>query len=476
MKSIKTKTIVQSSLKPMVVAIAMAAALPAHAVRFDIGEVEGQFDSSISIGSSWATASPDKDFIWANSGGNANAANTDDNRLNFDKGDAFSTIFKGIHDLSLQYGSTGVFLRGKYWYDFELKDGHQDLYDISDDNRKTAAKGSGVQLLDAFLYHNYSIGDMPGSVRIGKQVVSWGESTFIQNGINSINPIDVAAFRRPGAEIKEGLIPVNMLYLSQSLTDNLGMEAFYQLEWDQTVIDNCGTFFSPSDTLADGCYQVGVGGSQNGANGDPTFVYVPRAGDVDAKDEGQFGVSFRYYAEQLHQTEFGLYFMNIHSRLPTYNTISGGGQTVIGAEPNSQTGQVDVALLGNYFLAYPEDIRIYGMSFQTNLGGTALSGEVSYRPNQPVQISSNDLTGAALGNSATPLTTSGHVPGAVLGVPIPAGTVIQGYKRLPVTQAQVTAIRIFDNVWGARSMTVIGEVGYNHVSGIKKGRVYGFNG
>ena len=95
MKSIKTKTIVQSSLKPMVVAIAMAAALPAHAVRFDIGEVEGQFDSSISIGSSWATASPDKDFIWANSGGNANAANTDDNRLNFDKGDAFSTIFKG---------------------------------------------------------------------------------------------------------------------------------------------------------------------------------------------------------------------------------------------------------------------------------------------------------------------------------------------------------------------------------------------
>ena len=262
MKSIKTKTIVQSSLKPMVVAIAMAAALPAHAVRFDIGELEGQFDSSISIGSSWATASPDKDFIWANSGGNANAANTDDNRLNFDKGDAFSTIFKGIHDLSLQYGSTGFFLRGKYWYDFELKDGHQDLYDISDDNRKTAAKGSGVQLLDAFLYHNYSIGDMPGSVRIGKQVVSWGESTFIQNGINSINPIDVAAFRRPGAEIKEGLIPVNMLYLSQSLTDNLGMEAFYQLEWDQTVIDNCGTFFSPSDTLADGCYQVGVGGSQ----------------------------------------------------------------------------------------------------------------------------------------------------------------------------------------------------------------------
>ncbi len=105
----------------------------------------------------------------------------------------------------------------KYWYDFELKDEHRLLYDIDDHNRKEGAKSSGAQLLDAFLYHNYSIGDLPGSVRVGKQVVSWGESTFIQNSINSINPMDVAAFRRPGAEIKEGLIPVNMLYLSQGL-------------------------------------------------------------------------------------------------------------------------------------------------------------------------------------------------------------------------------------------------------------------
>lgn len=454
MTSTKTKKMLQCSLKPMVVAVAMASALPAHAVRFDIGDVEGQFDSSISIGSSWATASPDKDFIGAPNGGNANASNTDDHRLNFDKGDAFSTIFKGIHDLSLQYGNTGVFLRGKYWYDFELKDGHQGLYDISDDNRKTAAKASGVQLLDAFLYHNYNIGDLPGSVRVGKQVVSWGESTFIQNGINSINPIDVAAFRRPGAEIKEGLIPVNMLYLSQSLTDNLGMEAFYQLEWDQTVLDNCGTFFSMTDTVADGCNYVAVStGSQNGANGSP-FIHVSRAPDRDAKDTGQFGVSFRYYAEQLHQTEFGVYAMNIHSRNPTYNTTTNG---VPSADPANDipVSQVPGANAGaSYFIAYPEDIRLYGVSFQTNLGGTAVSGEVSYRPNQPMQISSNDLTAA------------------VLGVPNPATAYIdangdlQGYKRLPITQAQVTAIKIFDNILGARSMTLIGEVGYNHIGGL----------
>ncbi len=107
-----------------------------------------------------------------------------------------------------------------------------------------------AQILDAFVYHNYSIADQPGTVRLGKQVVSWGESTFIGNCINSINPIDVSAFRRPGAEIKEGLIPVNMLYVvPEPDRQPVRPKAFYQLEWDQTVADNCGTFFSSRTSL-----------------------------------------------------------------------------------------------------------------------------------------------------------------------------------------------------------------------------------
>ena len=451
MTNTTTRKVLRNTLKPLVVAVAMASAMPAHAVRFDLGEVQGQFDSQMSIGASWGTSNIDDDLVAANNGGNANALNSDDNRLNFDKGETFSKIFKGIHDLSLQYGDTGVFLRGKYWYDFELKDEHRNLYDISDDNRKVGAQSSGVQLLDAFVYHSFSIGDKPGSIRAGKQVVSWGESTFIQNGINSINPIDVAAFRRPGAEVKEGLIPVNMLYLSQSLTDNLGIEMFYQLEWDQTVLDNCGTFFSFTDTVADGCNYVGVGGSQNGKDGSPIFAYVPRAADRDARDDGQFGVSLRYFAENLNQTEFGFYAMNYHSRNPIYST-STNGVAYPAAVPVSQLPGVNAG--GSYFIEYPEDIRMYGVSFQTSLGTTAVSGEISYRPNQPLQISSNDLTAAVLGAS-NPATAR-----------IEANGDLHGYKRLPVTQAQVTVLNFIDNVLGAERLTLIGEVGYNHISGI----------
>src|SRR5690606_14390499 len=187
-----TKTTRPGIFQPHILALAVAlgTAAPAHAVTFNIGEIEGQLDSSISIGASWSTAKPDKDLIGSANGGTGFTQTGDDGRLNFKRGETFSKIFKGIHDLELKYGDTGVFVRGKYWYDFELKDEHRLFKDIDDSNRKTAAQASGAEILDAFVYHNYSIGEMPGSVRVGKQVVSWGESTFIGNSINSINPID----------------------------------------------------------------------------------------------------------------------------------------------------------------------------------------------------------------------------------------------------------------------------------------------
>lgn len=130
-----------------------------EAATFSIGEIEGRFDSTLSIGASWAMDSPDRSLIGTRNGGTASTQTYDDGRLNFKKGDTFSKIFKGVHDLELKYGDTGVFVRGKYWYDFELKDENLPLYSIDDSHRDNAAKSSGVQLLDAFVYHNYSIRD-----------------------------------------------------------------------------------------------------------------------------------------------------------------------------------------------------------------------------------------------------------------------------------------------------------------------------
>ncbi|WP_296221766.1 DUF1302 domain-containing protein [Pseudomonas sp. UBA2684] len=451
-----TKSFWRLAKLPLAVSLASTLAAPAFGVTFNIGEIEGQFDSSLSVGASWSVRGADPSLVGSRNGGEASSQTGDDGRLNFKKGETFSKIFKGIHDLELKYGDTGVFVRGKYWYDFELKDESRLLYDIDDSNRKTAAQSSGVQLLDAFIYHNYTIGDLPGSVRAGKQVVSWGESTFIQNSINSINPVDVAAFRRPGAEIKEGLIPVNMLYVSQSLTQDVSAEFFYQLEWDQTVLDNCGTFFA-SDVAADGCTdRLAFAGSDFNPTGAAGYRYVGRAGDRDARDSGQFGVALRWFSEALNNTEFGLYAMNYHSRTPSASFINASG--VQGSSANPVTGR-DTS---SYFLEYPEDIRLYGLSFATNLGPTALAGEISHRPNMPISLNSTDLTLAAVvpvPSLGSPIFSSGH---ATAG----AGDEISGYVRKPFTQMQVTATQFFDQVMGASRLTLVGEVGYNHISNL----------
>ncbi|HZJ94655.1 MAG TPA: DUF1302 domain-containing protein [Thiopseudomonas sp.] len=513
---------------PVAIGLASLLAAPASAITFDLGEVQGSFDSSLSVGASWSTAKRDKRFIGNANGGTGFTQTGDDGRLNFQRGKTFSQIFKGLHDLELRYKDSGVFLRGKYWYDTELQDGNRPHKDISNKGRKEGAKTRGAELLDAFVYHNYSILDQPGTVRLGKQVVSWGESTFIMNSINSINPIDVSAFRRPGAELKEGLIPVNMFFVSQNLTDQLSMEAFYQLSWKQTVVDNCGTFFSSADVAADGCndnYHILNGDLTNGllagidqmaAAGVPWApsmeslginytkegLMIPRGRDNKAGDSGQWGTAFRWLGDN---TEYGAYFMNYHSRTPFLSMQNtqmdmamldklGAASNAVGNILGPQAAPLGAAAVlvgnGNYFMDYPEDIRLYGLSFSTTLPtGTAWQGEISYRPNMPVQINTQDMTlklatgiggsvGAAqaYGDAARAAAAAGNLQqaGALQALAqqnlaqglAQGGKFHRGYDRKEVTQIQTTFTHFFDQVLGASRATVVGEVGWTHVGGL----------
>lgn len=492
---------------PLAISLAGLLATPAMAINFNIGEVEGSFDSSLSVGVSWSVAERDKDFIGNANGGTGYTQTGDDGRLHFKKGDVFSKIFKGVHDLELRYKDSGMFVRGKYWYDFELQDHkfyhpNPEKRKVRNNGRKEGAKNRGAEILDAFLFHNYFIGDQPGTVRLGKQVVSWGESTFIMNGINTINPIDVAAFRRPGAELKEGLIPVNMFYVSQSLTDRLSAEAFYQIEWEETVVDNCGTFFSSADVVANGCnnnYQIldatytnllasnlptvkgllaGMGpqgqpmlSAINGIGYTVEGMTVPRGKNNYAKNSGQWGLSLRWLGDN---TEYGAYFMNYHSRMP-FLSMQNADRATLGAinqligsaqgfpaplQPLVPTLALATAVAnGRYFIDYPENIRLYGLSFSTSLPtGTAWQGEISYRPNAPVQINTQQMT-LALGAMVNPNAPSwqSKTPGAIQ----------KGYKRKEITQIQSTFTHFFDRVLGAERATLIGEIGYVHVGGLE---------
>ena len=458
--------------------IANLMALPAMAGEFELGAFEGSFSSQISLGASWRMSERDPLLVTpanAPGFGTASTGTADDGDLNYDDGDIYSLILKGVHDLELRNGDFGVFLRAKYWYDQELENGKvphgnsSNLYTpnvkLDDSGFDDLAKASGIELLDAFIYNTFYLGEneAPLDVRLGRQVASWGESTFIQNGINSINPVDVSAFRRPGAEIKEGLLPVSMITFAAGVTDALSIEAFYQLEWEKTVIDGCGTYFSTADVAATGCNVVTLRATPpfsdqvNMANG----LFITRLADIEPDDSGQYGVAFRYFAEKLAGSEFGVYYMNYHSRIPYLGGFASANSLIDPSLPVfiPPSAVPFDPLNPQYFAEFPEDIELFGVSFATNLAGFAVSGEVSYRPDFPVQINTTEILQGAVAEA--PWSTV--LPRIRAAGP---GGMASGYDLLPVTQAQVTLIRFFDQVMGASRLSFAAEIGGNWVGSL----------
>ncbi len=508
--------------KYLAMAIPLLMAAHVQGMEFNLGQIEGSFDSQISMGSSWRVESRDEALL---SNPDGVPSNGDDGNNNYQSGDAFSQIFKASHDLQFSYQNFGGFVRGKYWYDSAIDNNSVDYGHgptvanngvngapldytgsdtvLDDSNFNDLSKASGATLLDAFVYGEFEVMDMPLDVRIGKQVVSWGESTFIRGGINAINPVDVNAFRRPGAEIKEGLLPVNMAFANIGLTDNLSLETFYQLEFQETVIEGCGTYFSTNDYASEGCNSVSISGGA---------ISLARNEDGlrKAKDDGQFGLAFRFISESLGDTEFGLYFMNIHSRAPIVNGVNhslsdiqeaGILQTVrnsiyqdagatladksptqiavetaaAGGDPTSIATFTAVetnagkylasqrAAGASYFVTYPEDLQMAGLSFATNVGTMALSGEISHKIDAPVQLNGPMLIQALiLGVGASPATE-------IQNMDIGAGDVNLGFRTFDITQVQMTAIKFFDQVAGASRVALIGEAGYTYIDSFKEG-------
>ncbi|MGH8463192.1 MAG: DUF1302 family protein, partial [Pseudomonas sp.] len=272
----------------------------------------------------------------------------------------------------------------------------------------------------------------------------------------------------------------------------LSAEAFYQLEWDQTVIDNCGTFFSQTDVAADGCSgnlavlrpQLAPFGGLLGYQTTSEGVIIPRGGDRDARDSGQWGGALRYMFEPLN-TEFGAYFMNYHSRAPFFSTqassranylqsagVLAGAVPAIPAAARSGAAIANVAGGSNYFIEYPEDIRLYGLSFSTTLPtGTAWQGEISYRPNAPLQLNTTDILYAGVRGIAginpafAPFGQYSVLGGDPASIP---DSTLHGYNRKEITQFQTTFTHFFDQIMGADRLTLIGEVGVAHIGGLER--------
>ena len=225
-----------------------------YSVTFESGELSGNLDTTVSVGTSARVASSDSDNIGRANGGTGFSTNSDNGNLNYGRG-IYSTLTKFTTELDVTYKNFGLFFRGNGFKDFEANS--TDRTPLVSGAERLVHKNVNIQ--DLYLWGDFDLGEMPLQIRVGEQVISWGESTFIQNSINTINPADVTKLRTPGSELKDALTPVGIAWASLGITDNLSVEAYYQYDWEQIIIDPDGSFFSSNDIAGNGGNKLFLG-------------------------------------------------------------------------------------------------------------------------------------------------------------------------------------------------------------------------
>jgi hypothetical protein len=453
-------------------------------------------DSTVAAGVTVRTSPRDPRFIGLQNGGYATAPVQDNGTLNFATGSVAAAPFRATEEVQIKRGDYGVFVRALAFWD-PVYDGTIEPDFAKFPRAAVRDLGADARLLDAYAYGSESLDGTKLSWRLGNQAVNWGESTFIQGGINSFSPFDANALETPGAELREAVLPLPAADFRLALTPSLSLEGVYQFAWVRTRFEPIGSFFSINDTVSDGANFIPIDPSlpdsfagQNRINIASNNVFggaIPRTVDKHPPDSGEFALALRYLAPFMNSAEFGLYFENFHSRTPFVDFTTGTAAAV----------KADEALIlgrpgytysstASYRADYPDNIKLLGASFSTTVAGVGLQGEISHRFNQPLLLNTlsaiqkveapflcsfaSFLTGLGLHEKAAQAEASCVAARTTAIIPLTGGvpgfsSSWENYRRYPVTQIQMTASRVMDPIpqLGVSSWTVIGEIGVNHI-------------
>jgi hypothetical protein len=431
-----------------------------------LGEAALTVHGAITYGTSYRTASRDPALLWKFNAAtlglppiSSNGRNQDDGDLNYDRGDQVSSVVKALANAELKYHQVGALVRAKAWHDFALSDdrvpwgnipdGFAANQPLSDRGFSSRAKFSGGALQEAYAHGDFAADGLPIYLRAGNQTIPWGDGVRIGGGLSVLNPVDLPALHRPGAMPEESRVPFPALLTRIGGPGPIKLEAFYQFRWRASARDGGGTFYSAEDATPEGSDKVFV---FPGSDRDALVAgnYMKRRVTPPVANAGQFGLGLTWKADAI-KTNFGLYAARYHSRAPIASAL----KTQRTAGPVFVAGDPD-GMNPAYLAEYPEGIALYGATFSAKPALANFYGELTYSPNQPLQLNSVDLLNAVV--TATGPTVLRAAIDAT-----PFGGVLHGYDRFGVGQLKLGAGKNFQGILGAATLTVELEGGVKQV-------------
>lgn len=481
------------------------ASAPLSSKDFRFGPIEGLLDTTVAYGLMVRTEDADDDLVAEINGGSAASANGDDGTLNYDTG-IVSNMVRVSQELTARYGNFGVFARGFAFYDYENEDQDRERTDLTGDGQDMV--GQDADLLDHYVTARTNVAGIPVLARLGDQVINWGQTVFIRDGVDSINPIDLVAAFQPATTTKDIFIPQGMLWVAANITENYAVEGFYQYEWKRAKVPPVGAYFSTNDAFGgDGTNLITLGGGKVSDLGtdldlqfglpagtlgfDDDYNMIFGRGSDTPSDGGQYGITLRTVLPGVTATTLGVHYVRYHSRLPILNGVT-ADQAAIDAT-SQQAVDARAALLepiyideglspedaavealstaesltfsgyaneAGFFAEYPEDVDMIGVTFNTATRGRGvlLSGELSHHMDHPFQV---DLD-AVINGVLSPIQYDPALDGGVLGE-FGADEVVRGYKRLDKTQLVFGIARLLNGRLGASQVFVSADAAWVHV-------------
>jgi hypothetical protein len=442
-----------------------------HAADFELPAGQLSVQGSISAGAAYRTKSQDTTLMPnVNSSqvgivGNAitptAGRNQDDGNLNFSKGDAVSQVVNGYLSMEYKYGDYGGLFSAKAWYDHALAKGRVPWGNIpngyapdaplSDADAQPRSKFSGVVLDNLYVNGHDEAGNLPLDWKLGWQKLEWGNRYIVVGGLRDLDPIDIPALTRPGMlqRDQETRIPVPQIRARLGIAKSTSVEGFYQFQFERNALNECGTFYSGADWVADGCNAI-VFGNQTDRAAIAANNFIHRTANVLPSNAGQLGVALTQSVEEW-ATRFGLYLAQFHSRTGYSGLTKSLRLTGAPYVPGNPDG-----LNPTYYTEWPEDVHMLGLTFETRFTGGTAFGELTYRPNQPLQLNAADLLNAVVSNTApTPLRDRANA--------LPPGGVLTGFERHKTAQLQLGAVGQSAGVLGAAATNWGAEIVYKTI-------------
>jgi hypothetical protein len=211
--------------------------------------------------------------------------------------------------------------------------------------------GPSGEILDAFVWTNFNLGETPVNIKLGRHTLVWGEGLLLGGHAISYSqsPSDgVKAVTSPGIETKEVFLPLNQISAKAQVTNDLTLAAQYFLEWKPTRVPNAGTYLMGADTTPN-VERLGAA---------PGFALLNSTPNTPG-NRGNWGVSARLNVEAIEST-LGLYYRKFDDYAP-------------------ETGIQMLGPAGPFRFTYTRDVKLIGASIARPFGPVAFGADISLR-------------------------------------------------------------------------------------------------